>query len=132
MKISKQTKKLAKEIIKVSTENKLVNEEKLNRFIHILVSSDDSLGLSILSEIERSLALYQRNQTLTIESAYPVESEQIEAIKQQFEKQTKAKLTPEVTVNKSLISGVKVTLGDNVWEHSVKNSLEQMKGNFEI
>jgi F-type H+-transporting ATPase subunit delta len=63
----------------------------------------------------------------TIESAYPLSLVQVAETVAALEKRFARKLNPTVVVAPELIGGVRVTVGDEVLDTSVKARLEQMK-----
>lgn len=128
MKTSVKAKSLAKQIIVSSTTNGTVDEEKLTKFVQILTQSDKQLSVQILSELRKNLAVKDRQKKLIVESAFPLDPETVESLKQRFEKKTNLKLELEEKTNKSLIAGIKVQYGDDVWENSVLSYLESLKG----
>jgi F-type H+-transporting ATPase subunit delta len=62
-----------------------------------------------------------------IETAFPLEDAQIKALVAPLEKRFGLKLEPEVKVNRDLIGGVRVTVGDHVLDTSVRSRLQAMK-----
>lgn len=63
----------------------------------------------------------------TIESAFPIEPGQLPAVVAALEKRFGRKLEASVVVVPELIGGVRVVVGDEVLDTSVKARLEQMK-----
>lgn len=61
-----------------------------------------------------------------IASAFPLEDEQLKNLIARLETKFKKKIEPRVTVDRELIGGVKVEVGDEVWDASVKGKLETM------
>ncbi|MFO1218875.1 MAG: F0F1 ATP synthase subunit delta [Burkholderiaceae bacterium] len=62
-----------------------------------------------------------------IESAYPIEGPQLAELVATLEKRFGRKLAARVSVEPSLIGGVRVVVGDEVLDTSVKARLEKMK-----
>jgi F-type H+-transporting ATPase subunit delta len=62
-----------------------------------------------------------------IDSAFPISAEQTAQLVQTLEKKFGRKLNPTVTVDPSLIGGVRVVVGDEVLDTSVKARLQQMQ-----
>jgi F-type H+-transporting ATPase subunit delta len=60
-------------------------------------------------------------------SAYPIEPAQLADVVATLEKRFGRKLLPEVTLEPSLIGGIRVVVGDEVLDTSVKARLERMK-----
>lgn len=62
-----------------------------------------------------------------VESAFPLDATQLAELVAVLEKRFAQKLTATVTVDPSLIGGVRVTVGDEVLDTSVRARLERMK-----
>ena len=63
----------------------------------------------------------------TIESAFPIDDGQLAAVKTAMERRFGRKLDASVTVVPELIGGVRVVVGDEVLDTSIRARLEQMK-----
>jgi len=62
-----------------------------------------------------------------IVSAFPMNDDQVAALARQLEDRFKAKLKVAVTVDPSLIGGVRVVVGDKVLDASVRGKLDAMR-----
>ena len=63
----------------------------------------------------------------TVYSAYPIDANQLDDVVASLEKRFGRKLNASVVVDPELIGGVRVVVGDEVLDTSVKARLEQMK-----
>ncbi len=63
----------------------------------------------------------------TIESAFPIDASQLADLKATMEKRFGRKLEAHVVVHPELIGGVRVVVGDEVLDTSIRARLEQMK-----
>ena len=63
----------------------------------------------------------------TIQSAFPIEPSQLVEVVAMLEKRFGRKLKPVVELDPSLIGGIRVVVGDEVLDTSVKARLQQMK-----
>jgi F-type H+-transporting ATPase subunit delta len=63
----------------------------------------------------------------TIQSAFPIEPAQLAEIVAKLEQRFGRKLKPQVQLDPSLIGGIRVVVGDEVLDTSVKARLQQMK-----
>lgn len=61
-----------------------------------------------------------------IASAFPLSDKQLKDLVARLEKKFKQKIEPRVNVDPELIGGVKVEVGDEIWDASVKGRLETM------
>ena len=86
--------------------------------------------LSVLSEI-RSLFEQLKSEDegvleANIASAYPLQDQQLEQIVAMLAKRYNKKISPTVGVDSELIGGIKVQVGDKVWDASVRGRLQEM------
>lgn len=63
----------------------------------------------------------------TIESAFPIDADQVAEVKAAMEKRFSRKLEMSVVVVPELIGGVRVIVGDEVLDTSIRARLDQMK-----
>jgi F-type H+-transporting ATPase subunit delta len=61
-----------------------------------------------------------------IESAFPMSDQQLGTIVQRLEARVERKIKPTVSVVPELIGGVRVQVGDDVWDASVRGQLETL------
>lgn len=87
--------------------------------------------LALLPEIAEQFRLLMNQQQgsadAEIASAFPMEGTQIADLVAALEKKFGRKLNPSVTVDPSLIGGVRVVVGDEVLDTSVRAKLQQMQ-----
>ncbi|MDR2624790.1 MAG: F0F1 ATP synthase subunit delta [Zoogloeaceae bacterium] len=99
----------------------------LGNFIHVLAENE---RLALLPEIA---ALFTANksaeegvQEAVIQSAFPLSKADLAALVVQLEAHFKTKLAPTVVVDAELIGGVRVAVGDQVLDASVRGKLETL------
>lgn len=97
-------------------------------FINILI---DNKRLSLLPWIHESFVdarkLARGITDVTIISAFELEPKQLEMLTASIEKKFNIKAAPKVEVDKELIGGVKIVIGDMVYDDSIKGRLEALK-----
>jgi len=93
----------------------------------VLVRNDRLIALQDIAVLyERLKERYENVLEASIESAYPLEQTQIGALVSKLEKRTGRKIQPNVAVVPTLIGGVKIHFGDDVWDGSVRGELDRM------
>ena len=103
-------------------------EQPLQNFVMLLVSNDRLLLLTHIAEQFRALkdaaeGVAQAN----ITSAFPMSDVQVSELITLLEPKFGLKLKPHVTVDTSLIGGVRVLVGDHVLDTSVQAQLVRMR-----
>jgi F-type H+-transporting ATPase subunit delta len=96
-------------------------------FIGMLIENG---RISLLPEIAAQFAVLKNAQEgaadAHVTSAFDMSSEQVAQLVASLEKKFGRKLNPTVTVDPSLIGGVRVVVGDEVLDTSVRAKLQQM------
>jgi F-type H+-transporting ATPase subunit delta len=96
-------------------------------FIAMLI---ENRRIPLLPEIAAQFAMLKNAQEgaadAVIHSAFEISAAQVAALVQSLEKKFGRKLNPTVTVDPSLIGGVRVVVGDEVLDTSVRAKLQQM------
>lgn len=86
--------------------------------------------LALLPEISRLFDLAKSQEEgikeAVVHSAFPIDDTQVKALVQELEARFGTKLTARVEVDASLIGGVRVTVGDQVLDASVRGKLDAM------
>ena len=102
-------------------------DAELSNFIQLL-SNNDRLGL--LPEIGALFEGYKRAEEGTkqaeIVSAFPIDASQVKALVPQLEAVFKSRLEASVSVDPELIGGIKVIVGDQMLDASVRGKLDAM------
>ncbi len=97
-------------------------------FIELLISNDRILLLpQIAQQFEALKNQHDGTALAEIISAYPLTDQQLQELLVGLEKKFGLKLKPAVTVDSSLIGGVRVIVGDQVLDTSVQAQLARMR-----
>ena len=102
-------------------------DKEMQNFVHVLIENG---RLTLAPEI-RDLFLELKNERegmvdAVVESALPLDAAQTAALTADLERRFKRKVKPQVTVVKELIGGVRVQVGDEVIDSSVRGQLATM------
>jgi F-type H+-transporting ATPase subunit delta len=102
--------------------------EAAKNLLHAVI---DNGRLAVLPEIARQFRALVDARTgvsqATIESAFPIDDAQVAEVKAAVERRFGKKLQTRVVVVPELIGGVRVVVGDEVLDTSIRARLEQMK-----
>ena len=115
------------ELIRGLTKGKTVSEQ-LNNFIDLLLENDRLLLLPEVSDQYQALKDEAEGVAQAeIVSAYALTDAQVSELVQMLEPKFNKKLKPHVTVDETLIGGVRVVVGDYVLDTSVQAQLNRMR-----
>ena len=101
--------------------------QALSRFIEVLAENG---RLALLPEIQTLFEELKSEEEGVKEahiiSAFPMDDAQVKQVVPVLEQHFSSKLKPRVTVDPSLIGGIKVEVGDEVFDASVRGQLDAM------
>ncbi len=102
--------------------------DSMKHFVELLFENG---RFDLLSEINRQFKdlkdLHLGTACAEIVTAFPLEDETLKKLLVSLEKKFGHQLRPQVTVDQSLIGGVRVTVGDQVMDTSVQAQLAQLR-----
>jgi F-type H+-transporting ATPase subunit delta len=100
----------------------------LRNFLRTVIDNGRLAALPVVASQFHELA--SRSQGVaeaSVESAFPMDAAQLNELLVSLEKRFGQKLTATVHIEPSLIGGVRVTVGDEVLDTSVRARLDRMK-----
>ena len=102
--------------------------EPMRNFLRTVIENGrvDALP-AVVAQFHLLAAQAQGVAAAKVESAYPMDAAQLAELVAVLEKRFARRLSAEVRVEPSLIGGVRVTVGDEVLDTSVRARLERMK-----
>ena len=110
----------------VSLSGESGNQE-LAAFIGVLAQNERLDVLTQIQEIYEQLKSAEEGvKDALVTSAYPLDDAQLKNLMSQLETHFGSKLQPHVEVDQALIGGVKVAVGDQVLDASVRGKLDAM------
>jgi len=110
----------------VSLTGEAGNKE-LASFVGILAENERIDVLAQIQEIYEQLKSADEGvKEAIVTSAYPLDDAQLKNLMSQLESHFGSKLQPQVEVDAALIGGIKVTVGDQILDASVRGKLDAM------
>lgn len=127
MKYSSKDRNFAKNILEASIKGGEISDTKFLSLISGINKLKTKRTLSILQALLKEVSDFYKKQTLLVESAEELHSRNLDKIRKLFQVKTRGHLDLEFRKDESLLAGMKITLGDTVWDYSVNQSLESLK-----
>ena len=107
----------------VSLGSEALDAEAQN-FVRVLIAND---RLALLPEIRTQFEALKHEREGVVEadimSAFPLEDSQLAELIASLERRVKRKIDPHVSIDRELIGGVRITVGDEVIDGSVRGML---------
>jgi F-type H+-transporting ATPase subunit delta len=126
MKITKEARRAARKYYRSCFSAGRLDEGKVRNLISTIAAERPRHHLGILSEIERFVRTETQKNTLTIETPFQIDEQQFGKIHSQVQKHFPAPLIGKKKVTPTLIGGLRIKVGSNVWDGSVAAKLQQL------
>lgn len=118
---------LARQLFRSSFKDGRPDRTKIAGLLQQVIAEKPRHYLDGLQAYHRLLRLELAKHHAVIETATPLNSASSESIVKHLKQKYGTDLTSEFAVNPSLIGGMRVRVGSNVWDNSVKAQLEVLQ-----
>jgi F-type H+-transporting ATPase subunit delta len=126
MKLSREARRQAKQLFDLSMVHGQLDENRLRQVADTVVERKPRQYVQMLKFITRLARLETSRRHAVIESATPLNDQNRQSITESISKKF-GRITAEFRHNPSLIGGLRVQLGSNVWDGSIQSRLEILK-----
>jgi len=130
MKISKQSRRDAKSLFRASQIDGLLDENRARQVVDQVLATKPRGYAAILSHFQRLLKLDDAKRQAKIETAAPLKPEVESELKSTLEKRYGKGLHFSFAQNPALIGGMRVQVGSDVYDGSVRARLNELEENF--
>lgn len=130
MKISKQARRDAKQLFQSCVNNGLLDEGRVRQAVQAVITQKPRGYVAILSHLERLVKLDLDRRTAHVESAIPLSPEQQDATRTSLARKYGPGLQISFSQDPALIGGLRVQVGSDVYDGSVRARLEALKESF--
>jgi F-type H+-transporting ATPase subunit delta len=130
MKISKQARRDAKQLFRSSLVNSVLDESRARQAVKLLLEKKPRGYPQILNHFQRLLKLDEERRSAKVESAVALSPGSQNEIKTQLAKRYGQGLNISFAQNPSLLGGLRVKVGSDVYDGSVKARLDALAETF--
>jgi F-type H+-transporting ATPase subunit delta len=130
MKIKKQAKREAKQLFRMCRVNGMLDEGRVRRVVQQIVAAGRRECPAILSHFGRLVKLDLARRTATIESAAPLPADLQAAIEAGLTRRYGRGLTTAFAHRPALIGGMRIQVGSDVYDGSVRAGLAALEQSF--
>jgi F-type H+-transporting ATPase subunit delta len=127
MKINKEIRQLSRQLLRASFTDGQLDRGKISSLVQSLVTIKPRHYLAVLENYKRLIRLEVEKRHARIESAAELASEVKSRVLTNLQKKYSKDLTTEFVVNPQLLGGMRVRIGSDVWDGTVRNRLERLK-----
>lgn len=130
MKTSKQTRREAKELFRSCLVNGLMDDSRVRQAVQQVISTKPRRYVAILSHFQRLVKLDLERHSARIESAVPLSPELQAGVQSSLSRVYGPGLNTSFVQNPSLIGGMRIKVGSDVYDGSVQARLAALEQSF--
>ena len=130
MKGSKQSRRDAKQVFQSCQVNGALDEARVRQAVTLLIEKKPRGYFGTLQELQRLVKLDVNNRSARVESAVALSEAQQQEVRASLGRLKGADVEVEFAENADLIGGMRVKLGDDVYDGSVKTRLSRLAESF--
>ena len=127
MKINKAIRRLSREMLRASFTDGQLDRGKIASLVQSLVTRKPRHYIAVLQYYKRLLRLEIEKRHAKIESAMPLSSDVADRIADRLKKKYGSDLTTEFDVDLTLLGGIRVRVGSDVWDGTLRNRLQRLE-----
>ena len=130
MKGTKQSRRFAKQLFKSCQVNGRLDADRTQKSVQLLIEQKPRGYFGILQHLHRLVKLDEASRTARVESAVALGQAQQQDIQDSLNQLKGGNVTVEFAENPRLIGGMRVKIGDDVFDGSVKTRLTGLSESF--
>lgn len=130
MKGSKQSRRDAKQLFQNCQVDGALDEARVRQAVALLIEKKPRGHFGTLQELQRLVKLDVNNRSARVESAVALSEAQQQEVRASLGRLKGADVEVEFAENADLIGGMRVKLGDDVYDGSVKTRLSRLAESF--
>jgi len=127
MKINKEVRQLSREMLRASFTDGQLDSGRIASLVDSLIARKPRNYIDVLKNYRRLLRLEVEKRRARIETASEVDPEISSTLIANLKKRYGNDLTTEFVVNPQVLGGMRIRVGSDVWDGTVRNRLEQLQ-----
>ena len=127
MKINKETRQRSKDLLRASFVDGRLDGSRISSLIKSLIEKKPRHYIQVLEAYQRLIRLEVEKRTATIETATEFSSEAGQQIVDNLKRRYGNDLAARFIVNPELLGGMRIRVGSDVWDSSVRNRLQRLQ-----
>jgi len=127
MKINKEIRRLSREMLRASFTDAQLDPGRIASLVDSLVARKPRHYVDVLKNYRRLLRLELEKRQAKIETASEVDAATTSGLVDNLKKKYGNDLATEFVVNPELLGGMRIRVGSDVWDGTVRNRLERLQ-----
>jgi F-type H+-transporting ATPase subunit delta len=126
MKMTKEVQKVSRELFQSSFSHGQIDPEKVRGFVGQIVAGKPRHYVDILKNYHRLIRLELDKRHAVVESAATLSPDTSEQVLRDLRSKYGDGLTTDFRVNPDLIGGLRIRLGNDVWDGTIRGRLDRL------
>jgi F-type H+-transporting ATPase subunit delta len=127
MKINKETRQLSKDLLRASFTDGQLDSGRISSLLKSLIEKKPRHYIQVLEAYQRLIRLEVEKRTATIETATELSPDAGQEMVTNLKRRYGNDLTARFVVNPELLGGMRIRVGSDVWDSSVRNRLHRLQ-----
>jgi F-type H+-transporting ATPase subunit delta len=127
MQVKKEVRQIAREMLRASFTDGQLDRGRIASLVDSILVRKPRNFLKMLEYYKRLLRLETEKRHARIETATAVEPQIASQISLNLARRYGANLSTEFAINPALLGGMRIRVGSDVWDSSVRNRLERLQ-----
>ena len=127
MKINKEIRRLSREMLRASFTDGQLDPGRITSLVDSLIARKPRHYVEILKNYRRLLRLELEKRPAKIETASELDSATNSELMANLKKKYGGELTTQFVVNPALLGGMRIRVGSDVWDGTVRNRLQRLQ-----
>jgi len=127
MKINKEIRQLSREMLRASFTDGQLDPGRISSVVDSVTARKPRNYIDVLKNYRRLLRLEVEKRRARIETASEMDPATQSEVVTNLKKKYGSDLTPEFVVNPELLGGMRIRVGSDVWDGSVRSRLERLQ-----
>ena len=127
MKINKEIRQLSREMLRASFTDGQLDTGRISSLVDSIIAKKPRHYIDVLKNYRRLLRLELEKRQAKIETANEVDSTTSSQLVTNLKKKYGSDLTAKFVVKPELLGGMRIRVGSDVWDGTVRNRLERLQ-----
>ncbi|HZR04577.1 MAG TPA: F0F1 ATP synthase subunit delta [Candidatus Udaeobacter sp.] len=127
MKINKEIRQLSRKMLRASFTDGQLDTGRIKSLVDSLIAKKPRHYIEVLKNYKRLLRLELEKREARVETANEVDSATSSELVTNLKKKYGGDLTTKFIVNPELLGGMRIRVGSDVWDGTVRNRLERLQ-----
>lgn len=130
MKVSREAATIARRTFRMCVEGDRVVDDKLRKAFKMIAKAKPRGWQAILHELKRLTRIEMERRQVLVESASALDEASQARVRESLTKKYGDDLSFEFKVTPDLLGGMRVRVGNDVWDGSIKSRLDRLANSF--